>query len=102
MAPSGPSRGPPFGSSELIKFRQQMQSLEQGEIPFDEGVNLLLEIACRPPPPVALLKASRAGVSVRRLRNHPYFTISELATVVMAKWREGADAEVRWWRRRSM
>ena len=90
----GASRGSAPTEAELTSMHEVLRRLERGEGDVEEGAAVLSQLGRRPAPSIELLKSTRAGVTVRRLRNHAHHTVVVLAGALMERWRDAADAQV--------
>ena len=88
------SGGPPT-ESELELACASLRSLLSGLLPPTSGEALLLALAHRSPPSISVLKATKAGVLVKKLRSFRYAPVAALASSVLDAWRAAAEMEER-------
>ena len=77
---AGCSRGQHLKKQELQQALASLRALSAGTASASAGEDVLLDLSRRPPPSVSLLRDTKVGVAVRRLKTHSHSTIAALAS----------------------
>ena len=86
----------PLSAAELRAAHETLRELAAaGPVSFESGQALLIALNRRSPPSVEALRATKAGLTLRKLIKHEFVPISSLASRLFDIWRGAASAEER-------